>query len=227
MIKGDYETSEKAKRYETKRFSDGLSAVSQDELNLLKRFLKNVETNKVYLDLGTGTGRVLSVTTKLNPKKIYAVDASQAMLERLQKAYKSKKIKTINTKADKTTLKQSSVDVATSFHLFKHLEKPEKVIVEVSRVLKTDGLFAFDVLNKNSIINLNLGSCYSVNYSSINQMLTKNHLRILQVTYLHFLGETVYKMLGLANIKLVRDMDYFISNKLKIGTKIFILAEKE
>jgi len=228
MKKGDYQTTKQAEKYHKKRFVGGLSLISEDELNTVKTWLVKIPKSAIYLDMGTGTGRVVNLLVKQKPRKIYAVDTSSAMLEYLRKLFpkqtKNKTIQTINSKSDNIPLPNHSVDIVTSLHLFKHLSNSSSTIREVARLLKPGGYFIFDILNQKSIIGINLKTCYALSKPKINELLEKQGFSIKQTVFLHHLGETVY---NLPVVNLIHTLDQMLSeSKLETGTKIFILAQK-
>lgn len=232
MIPSDYKTKKQAQVYSEYRFHKGLSQVNQDELNLLDKWLKQRDTEEkpTFADLGTGTGRVLSVLLKYNLNKIFAVDQSKAMLNQLAKNYieqiKNGKIHLIVNDASQTGLKTGSIDLVTAFHLLKHLLNIAPTIKEVSRILKKDGHFIFEALNKNSIIRFNLGTCHATSKSEIEKVLSSNSLKIEKIAYLHPLGETVYN-LPTPLIPFVSFAQKLIHALVpSVGTKIFIEAVK-
>ena len=230
MKSTDYKTEKQAHTYAQYRFDKGLSQVSQDELNLLNRWLSDLGKWRLFTDLGSGTGRVLPILLKYSPKKIIVVDQSDAMLGQLQKEFakeiKNKQIKVVKTFSDRTSLRPNSMDVVTAFHLIKHLPEPQPTFREVARILNKDGVFIFDALNKNSLVQLNLGTCFATNENSLRKQLAQNALQIKDFTYLHPLGETIYNLptVMLPFVKLVEKLINFILPNL--GTKIFVLAAK-
>lgn len=229
MQKGDYRSLKQADKYYRLRFRN-LSQVKKDEMLLLERWLKATGfDNSVSLDLGTGTGRIVKMLLKHNPKKVYALDRSEAMLEYLNQLYKkgvnAKKVQTIKATSDKIPIKSSTIDVVTAFHLFKHLPKIEPTLKEANRILKTNGYLIFDVLNANSVIRFNLGTCYALAKSSLLKALNKNGFNCLEVIALHVFGETVYNFPGAAFINLIDKL--LIKIGLPLGTKLFVLAQKD
>lgn len=229
MKKGDYQSQRKAKAYESGRFSGNLTFVATDEAKIIESWLRRVKSGGIYLDLGSGTGRIVRSIVKSKPKKVYALDTSNAMLQELKSVFpkevKRKKIKLVISSANKVPLKNKSIDVVTAFHLFKHLNNIETAISEASRVLTKKGYLIFDVLNSRSAVSLNLGDCYAYSENSVSAILKRNNFKIVKIVYLHSLGETIYKFLGFPLAKSFSKIDRDIS-KLKLGTKIVFLAEK-
>lgn len=230
MRYNDYDSIKKAQNYHSKRFGKGLHLVSKDELDLIGQWISEVTNNKpaVYIDVGAGTGRGLGQLLNHSPKKIFALDPSGAMLNQLKLNYKTtlknKIVQTITANSDKIPLPNSSVDIAISLHLFKHIPNTESTLREINRVLKKDGYFMFDILNNRSIIRFNLGTCYTLGKSEIVSKLNNNGFRIMKIVELHILGETIYNFIG-SNI--IHGIDKFIT-KISLGfaTKFFILARK-
>ena len=230
MKTSDYQSLKQANEYYNLRFKN-LYRVDRDEITLLENWLRSMKfhDNSIFLDLGTGTGRVLKVLLEYRPKTIHALDQSEAMLEYLGKLYKteinSKKIKPIKAKANKTPVKSASVNLVSAFHLFKHLPEIASTLREINRILRPRGYLIFDVLNKNSIIRFNLGTCFALTEEGVRKELETEGLKVIEIKYLHNLGETIY------NIPygeyLVHQIDKLISFVFpKSGTKIFIVAQK-
>lgn len=229
MKKNDYATFQKAANYNDKRFSGGLKFISEDELKIIDTYITSIHGSKEnYLDLGTGTGRVLKILLKHHPKRIYALDQSEKMIARLKINYPEKvrtgTVKLLNANSDKIPLKQNSVDIATSLHLFKHLANIRPTIREVARVLKPKGHIIFDVLNQQSVIRYNLQTCNMLSASALQNILVDEKFKIKEMYHLHYLGETVYRLPG---VNTIHWLDQKLSNsKLRAGTKILVFAQK-
>lgn len=232
MKKGDYKSIAQAKKYHQRRFKNGLEIVNLDEMRILNSWLAKIPIkNKVILDIGTGTGRVVNSLLNYNVKKIYALDKSQAMLELLSKIYneeiKKGRVESINASSRRIPLNTNSVDIITSFHLFKHLPDIKPTLKEINKVLKPGGYFIFDILNINSLIKFNLSTCYATDEAQIKHTLTQCGFSVKTVVYMHPLGETVYGIFGKIFGIVPRSFDKVINILgLKLGTKIFILAQK-
>ena len=231
MKSTDYQTLNQASAYDQNRFSDGLKIVHNDEKQILENVLKITSQKARFLDLGTGTGRVVKILLKYKPLKIDALDRSRAMLDQLEKNNKKEilrgKINTVQSTSDKIPLPTKSIDLITALHLFKHSPNPNRTFQEISRVLKPGGLFIFDVLNDRSIVRLNLGTCYTTTDSKLKNQLKKHNLQIKNIIYLHYFGETIYKLAGKDIGQIIHLFDQlFKSINLKFATKIFVIAQK-
>lgn len=230
MKSTDYKTLKQAKEYHLKRFDEGLKLISDDELNLVGQWVFQISSNRplIYIDIGTGTGRILKELLRHSPKKIFAVDQSESMLNQLklnyQKAIKDEIVKVVFSNSDKIPLSSRTVDISTSLHLFKHLPNVEPTLREINRVLKMGGYLIFDVLNRDSVVRFNLGSCFALSKTEIISKLQKMGFKVLQIVSLHTFGETIYNLPG---SNLVHLIDKFTTKMpLSFGTKFFILAKK-
>lgn len=233
MNKGDYQTDRQASDYNTYRFIGGLSLVHAYEIEIISSWIKKIRLpeNPTILDVGTGTGRILKELIKSNPKKIYALDLSSAMLTQLSKNYKkeisSGLIKPIISSSKSIPLRENSVDLTTSLHLFKHLPNPKPTIISISKTLKPRGYFIFDVLNINSIVRFNLRTCYAYSFLNIETMLLESGLRIKDIVYLNNFGETIYYYVTKNFASALYLFDKMITKaNFKLGVKMIILAQK-
>ena len=233
MKKTDYKTIKQASDYYHQRFSKGMKIVSNNEALLINRWICDCKliNNAIILDLGTGTGRVINILVKQRIKKIYAVDNSPAMLTYLKRLYRKKiqnnGINTILASSDKIPLTSNSIDLITSLHLFKHLRNINPTLKEVSRLLKPGGYFIFECLNYKSLIRFNLGSCFALKEFEIVQKLCNTGFKVVNITYMHSLGETIYGKIGQKLTFIIQVFDKIIGRIYsKSGTKIFILAQK-
>lgn len=229
MIKGEYKSPKRAQDYNLNRFKRGLALVDKDEMEILENWLpKKTSTNKTIFDLGTGTGRAIKVLLKSRPKTIYAFDQSRAMLKLLEENYpfqvKNGQIKIVVGSSDKIALDKSSIDIVVSLHVFKHLKDINPTLKEVNRILKNKGFIIFDVLNINSLIKFNLGTCYALDKSKLIETLEKNKFNIIMIIPLHVFGETVYNFPGARIINLVDKLVTKFGPT--IGTKLFVMAQK-
>ena len=230
MKKSDYKTTEQALEYENFRFSNGLEIIAENEESTIRNWLKSTN-DLISIDLGSGTGRGLEILLKSNVKKIYAIDQSDAMLsllkDKFRKEIKNNKISLLKGSSSNYKLTEESIDLVLSLHLFKHLSKITPTLTNINKSLKPNGLLIIDVLNKNSIINLNLDTCYALSKQEIINTLNRTGFKVEKIISMHILGETIYKYLpwGIKNI--FNLIDKYISLMLPFSTKFFILAKKK
>jgi ubiquinone/menaquinone biosynthesis C-methylase UbiE len=110
-------------------------------LQYLKRFL-NFE-NKKILDMGCGIGKFLLECCQEN-LDIVGIDINPEYLEICEKNFKGTKFKPslFLAEAENLPFKNNSFDFINCTELLEHVKRPQKVLNEIYRILKTDG-FAF------------------------------------------------------------------------------------
>ena len=129
------------------------------EANFLKKAINKVKSENIkILDIGCGTGRMLPVIFKTKKKIKYSgLDTSDEMLKELRKkdVFKKQKksIALILSDATKLPFKENTFDVVYTYHLLWHIpiRDQKKIILEMKRVVKKEGLIIFDVLNRDFI----------------------------------------------------------------------------
>lgn len=106
------------------------------------------ESPKKILDVGCGAG-FLSNSLAEKRHEVFGIDMS---VESLKVAGKYDLTKTVNYQfadAYKLPFPDQTFDVVCAMDFLEHVEDPQKVIAEASRVLKPGGLFFFHTFNKN------------------------------------------------------------------------------
>lgn len=105
------------------------------------------ETSKV-LDIGCGAG-FLANALALEGHDVCAIDLSPSSLEVAQKYDATKKVQYVAANAYSLPYPDQTFDVACAMDILEHVEEPELLIAEASRVLKPGGLFFFHTFNRN------------------------------------------------------------------------------
>lgn len=233
MKPGDYQTEAQARDYHYRRFKGGLAIVHRQETKIISRWIKKIAISdkSIVADIGAGTGRIIGEVLKNRPKKVFAIDVSSAMLNQLSKIYQPEisadLIEPLHSSASRIPLKKNSVDLATSLHLFKHLDQIEPAIASVADILKPKGYFIFDVLNPDSLIRFNLQSCHAYPLALIKEVLREEGLVVKEVIYLQNFGETIYRIVGTRFSEVIYLLDKAMTRiSRKLGTKMLILAQK-
>ena len=129
------------------------------ESNFLKKAIKLLKKNNIkVLDVACGTGRMLREVFSIKKDiEYFGIDTSKEMIKQLKEKAKKlgveKNIKIKISDAEKMPFKDGFFDIVYSFHLLWHLEKEVqgKIIKEMSRVCKNEGIIIFDILNKNFV----------------------------------------------------------------------------
>ena len=107
--------------------------------------LENVAKKPYWLDIGAGSNIVI----KEQPGAEFAVGID---IEKWDTVFRDNKTAAfcVGT-ADALPFKPDSFDFITSRYTFEHLESPEVVIEDISRVLRPGGLFVMQTTNKNNL----------------------------------------------------------------------------
>lgn len=96
--------------------------------------------NKIVLDIASGEGYGSNLLS-IDASKVYGVDISQSAIEAASKKYKKDNLQFLTGKADSFNLPDSAVDVVVSFETIEHHDKHEEMLIEIKRVLKSEGVF--------------------------------------------------------------------------------------
>lgn len=123
---------------------------------LLTRMRPMTAEADTVLDLGAATGSAVPLLQKrFRHARVIAVDGSEDML-RIARRKRRLLSKQREVQADATALPfvDASVDVVFSNLMLPWLDQPEAVFVEVARVLREDGLFAFSTLGPDSLLEI-------------------------------------------------------------------------
>ena len=115
-----------------------------------ERFLKDIgiKRGQVVLDFGCGAGHYTIPAAKVvgEKGKVYAIDEDEEALDELMKIAESENlgnIEPIETSGElKIPLGDESVDVVLLYDVLHYIEKRRKIIDEVHRVMKTNGLLS-------------------------------------------------------------------------------------
>lgn len=230
----DYQSIENAKKYKNFRFQNGLNIIHQDERRLILEWLEKIKLNQDFLaiDLGAGTGRATKILLEANPQKVYAIDSSKAMLkilsEELKPEIKNRKVQIINNDSENFEFAPAIFDMVISLHLFKHLPNLTPTLAKINNVLKKGGYLMFDSINKYSLVQFRMGSCYAYSLKELEKKLNQNGFIINDIKFMHIFGETIYGFSGASVGEILNMFDKLLSIKsLGLSTKIFILAQKQ
>ncbi|MEA1964218.1 MAG: class I SAM-dependent methyltransferase [Candidatus Aerophobetes bacterium] len=114
-----------------------------------KNILKEVGIKAGFhvLDYGCGPGGYIAATAELVGKsgKIYALDIHPLAIRMVQNIASKKRLTNVKTICSdcRTGLPDNSVDVVLLYDTFHDLNNPNRVMKELHRVLKPDGILSF------------------------------------------------------------------------------------
>ncbi len=114
-------------------------------MNILKEV--GIKPGFHVLDYGCGPGSYIISLAELVSKSgiIYALDIHPLAIEKVQNIASKKQLRIVKTiHSDcKTGLPDKSIDVVLLYDTFHDLSEPDKILEELHRVLKTNGLLSF------------------------------------------------------------------------------------
>jgi len=113
--------------------------------------LSQLKKNDVVLDLGCGEGFLISMMSNL-PQKIVGLDISKIALSRAGKILKEKKKVELKLgNAENLNLPNESFDKIICSEMLEHVPRPKKVMEEIHRTLKNNGLLIISVPDEKRI----------------------------------------------------------------------------
>jgi len=202
VIVSGYE--EEAKSYDTERFgSAGGQLINKIQLEIVRKLVE--PEGKKILDVACGTGRFTSDLFE-HGADIIGIDAAENMLKVARK--KNPKIKFESGDIFNLRYKGKTFDVVTGLKIIMHLSEYKKVIKEMIRVAKDDGLIVFEIPNRTCIwsllMNVRKRVFYkaehehkikkpSFTYSSIKKDLAGMGLKIDKSVGMFYLPETLFR----------------------------------
>lgn len=117
----------------------------------------NIVKGNTVLDVGSGTGILISIIKKYKPKSIYACDLSRSMLEQLKKNYPY--VKTILADVRDLKLPDGSIDVAFLNACYPNIIDKVGAFSNIGRMMKANGRIVIShPLGKEFILSLKNGA---------------------------------------------------------------------
>jgi 2-polyprenyl-6-hydroxyphenyl methylase / 3-demethylubiquinone-9 3-methyltransferase len=115
-----------------------------------KEIERRIGEKKEILDIGCGAG-MLANELQLAGHHLTGVDISASSLEIAKKRDSTKKVRYLEASGYALPFRDESFDVVVATDLLEHVERPEMVIREASRVLRKSGLFFMHTFNRNIV----------------------------------------------------------------------------
>lgn len=121
-------------------------------LNLYKNY--NNISNSIVLDWGCGCSRLTRHLRDYNFKEIHGADIDKKNIAWSKNNFKDIKYQLINPSKNKTTYKKNKFDLIVGHSVFTHLNEKDQFLwlIELHRILKTNGIAAVTILGKISRI---------------------------------------------------------------------------
>ena len=162
---GSFRMKKQAKLYEEIFTKDKNERVEYGNIENSFRYFKKFKIKKdsQILDVGTNIGTLPNLMSKADWKNVFGIDVTKNAIGFGKKKYPKISKNLIAYNGEKIPFKNNSFDVVTSFDVIEHIPKPSKILDEIYRVLKPNGIFIFQTPNK--IIN----SCWeTLQFNSLN-----------------------------------------------------------
>lgn len=102
-------------------------------------FASQVTHGKSVIDIGCGVGYGSQRLAELGARSVYAFDLSEIAIRHAQIHYSHANLKYESANAEEFTTEQQ-FDVAICFELIEHVKHPRKVLANIQRALKPDGI---------------------------------------------------------------------------------------
>lgn len=151
------------------------------------------------LDVGCGAG-FLSNALALQNLKVTGVDLSEESLKVAAKYDSTKTVYYQTADAYALPFADATFDVLTAMDFLEHVERPNEIIKEFSRVLKPNGLFIFHTFNRNLLAHLVIIKLVEWIVKNTPKHLHVIHLFIKpqeMIGYCHGAGMTTKNMMGI------------------------------
>lgn len=138
-----------------------------------------IKTGNVALDYGCGPGSYIVPLAKLvgEAGKIYALDIKPIAIEKVRKIALKNRLENVNTILTdcETGLQPGSVDVVLLYDILHDLDDNKKILQELSRILKKDGILSvsdhhlkqeriLSVINDSGFFKLSIAGKYTISF---------------------------------------------------------------
>jgi SAM-dependent methyltransferase len=135
--------------------------------------------DKEVLDIASGEGYGSNLLSK-TAKKVYGVDIDVDAINHANKKYSNSRLEFIHGNTSEIPLKNSSMDVVVSFETIEHHDEHNKMMDEIKRVLRKDGLLIISSPEKSIYKERDPMNVYHI------KELTSNEFKELLSRYFHF-----------------------------------------
>ena len=166
------------------------SLLSHYSLKRKKNFVKCFKRAGKILDIGCGNGRFISLFASDNMWNAYGIEPNPVGYDLSSQISKAK---IFNMELSECGFQGDDFDVITMWHVLEHIYEPNKLLLEIKRILKGEGILVVGVPNISGI-GFRLGKknwfhldaprhIYHYNPQSIKMLLNKNGFDIIKTIY--------------------------------------------
>ena len=119
-----------------------------DDLLFRHEIIRHLKPDMTILDLGAGAGIIPEMNFRGKAKMIYGLDPDERVLSNpfLDSA--------VCSTAEKMSFADEMFDMIICQNVMEHIENPERLVAQVKRVLKKEGLFFVKTPNRNHYVSL-------------------------------------------------------------------------
>lgn len=109
------------------------------DYNKIRKILElaEIKDNSKILDIGTGTGILISYLLEKLPSKLVGVDISEKMIEVAKEKYKDKNVQFVVS--DIINFNEDKYDYIFIYSAYPHFKDKEKLFEHLSKLLNSDG----------------------------------------------------------------------------------------
>jgi 2-polyprenyl-3-methyl-5-hydroxy-6-metoxy-1,4-benzoquinol methylase len=109
--------------------------------------------NKTILDIASGEGYGSNILSKL-ATHVYGVDIDAQTIEHAKKRYSKDNITFLTGDCTNIPLDNDSIDVVISFEILEHVTEHDKMLTEIKRILRKDGILVISTPFKDDKSNI-------------------------------------------------------------------------
>ncbi len=146
---------------------------------------------KIVLDIASGSGYGTKLLAQ-KAKKVFGVDVSEDSVVYSRENFSANNIEYKVGDGIRIPLDDASVDVVVSFETIEHIEDYAKFMLEVKRVLKSDGALVLSTPNELEFADGNHFHLHEFGYEELKSLVSKH----FKYTKSYFQGTWIYSALG-------------------------------
>ena len=172
----------------------------------LSHFFKKIYKKNLLVDIGGGYGRNTKFFSKFF-KKCILVDPSDKQLQMALKKVSDKNVDIIKSSSQNLPFPNNTFDVAVLIRVIHHLEHPEEILKEISRVLRKNGFLILEFANKThfraiikNFLTLNFSYLKNIKPIKISQTIPISEETVI---YLNFHPKYIEKILKNSGFKII------------------------